>query len=138
MANVNCYLAFDGYCEEAFRHYEKVFGKPITYVGYYRDMPGDAPIPENQQNYVMHINLPINGENCLMGCDTIEGYAKGNNVSICVGADTADEAQRIFDGLAEGGTVVMPLEKSFFAALFGMVTDHFGICWLVIYEGKEV
>ena len=69
MATVNCYLAFEGTCEAAFNFYKTVFGKDFSYIGYYNDMPSETPLPEEQQNLVMHVSLPISAETMLLGCD---------------------------------------------------------------------
>ncbi|MDR2496278.1 MAG: VOC family protein [Tannerellaceae bacterium] len=133
MAKVNCYLAFNGTCEAAFNFYKSVFGSEFSYIGYYKDMPCDSPIPEENQNLVMHICLPISAETKLLGCDVTQGYISGNNVSIAITPESEDDALRIFNALSEGGTVIMPMEKTFWNSLFGMFTDKFGITWLVDY-----
>jgi PhnB protein len=134
MAKVNCYLAFNGNCEAAFNFYKSVFGGDIPYMGYYKDMPlADQPVPEEQQNLVMHTSLPISAETALLGCDVTQGYVPGNNVSIAVNPDSEEDAVRIFNALSDGGTVIMPMEKTFWNSLFGMLTDKFGITWLVDY-----
>jgi PhnB protein len=64
-------------------------------------------------------------------CDSNGNFVQGNNFSICVNPDSEDEARRVFDALAQGGTIAMPLEKTFWGSLFGMLTDKFGINWMV-------
>jgi PhnB protein len=135
MTTVNSYLAFDGRCEEAFKFYEKAIGKPVTCIMHYKDMPGDTPCPPETANLVLHANMPISTETCLMGCDTTEGYISGNNVSVTINVDTAEEATSIFTALSEGGLVYMPLERSFFAEQFGMLVDRFGINWIIVFQG---
>ncbi len=141
MATVNCYLTFEGSCEAAFNFYKSVFGGEFTYVGRYKDMPSaEHPIPDALKDKIMHISLPISKETSLYGADMMEelGYKPtfGDNISLSVSVDKEDEAKRIFNGLAAGGTVTMPLEKTFWAPLFGMLTDQFGINWMVSYEQR--
>ncbi len=143
MATINVYLSFNGNCEEAFNFYKSVFGKEFNYLGRYKDIPAsEGPIPAGHENKVMHVGLPISKETALLGCDvceemTGEKFVQGNNFSICISVENKAEGQRIFDALAVGGAVVMPLEKTFFAALFGVVTDRFGISWMIDYmEGQ--
>ncbi len=140
MATINVYLSFDGNCEEAFNFYKSVFGKEFTYIGRYKDMPTDeVPIPAGHENKVMHVGLPISKETVLMGCDVCEEmseqkFVRGNNFSISVGVESEEEGRRIFRALSAGGDVIMPLEKTFWATLFGMVNDKFGVSWMIDYS----
>lgn len=88
----------------------------------------------------MHISLPI-GNTVLMGSDAVEGFGGipklGDNFSISINTESEEEAKRIFSGLSEGGKVTMPLEKTFWGALFGMFTDKFGINWMVNYDYEQ-
>ncbi len=145
MAVVNPYLTFNGTCEEAFNFYKSVFGGDFPYVGRFNDMPaaeGSEPISEADGQKIMHISLPISKETILMGSDTTEAYGKtfqvGNNFAISINTDSEEEAQKLFDGLSAGGTVTMPLAKTFWNAFFGMFTDKFGISWMVNYDYTEV
>lgn len=138
MASLSPYLSFNGNCREAFDFYKSVFKKEFAYVGLFKDMPCEQPIPESEQNKVMHIAMPINDCVYLMGSDTSESFCKkttfGDSVSIAVGCDSEEEAKRIFTELSAGGNVIMPLEKQFWGALYGLFTDKFGISWMVSYE----
>ena len=141
MASINPYLTFAGNCEEAFTFYKSVFGGDFPYVGRFKDMPSENPIPESEGNKIMHISLPISKETTLMGSDSSEAFGHatvmGNNVSISINADNEDEAKRLFDGLSAGGNVTMALNKTFWGALFGMFTDKFGIHWMVNYDYEQ-
>ncbi|MEO4006561.1 VOC family protein [Flavobacterium sp. CAU 1735] len=141
MANVNPYLTFNGTCEAAFDFYQSVFGGEFQYKGKFKDMPSEQPIPESEQEKIMHVSLPIGGT-VLMGSDTSEGcgghaVTAGDNISISINADSEADAKRIFEGLSAGGKVTMPLEKTFWGALFGMFTDKFGIHWMVNYDYEQ-
>jgi PhnB protein len=89
----------------------------------------------------MHVSLPISKETMLMGSDTggewSSGFKQGNNFSISVNADTKEEADRIFNDLAAGGQVTMPLNNTFWGDYFGMLTDQFGINWMMSYNENQ-
>jgi PhnB protein len=141
MAAINPYLTFAGNCEEAFNFYQSVFGGDFQYVGRFKDMPSEHPIPEAEGNKIMHISLPISKETVLMGSDSSEAFGQattmGNNFAISINADNEEEAKRLFDGLSAGGNVTMALNKTFWGALFGMFTDKFGIHWMVNYDYEQ-
>lgn len=138
--SVNIYLIFNGNCEEAFDFYKSIFGGTFTYMGRFKDMP---PIPgktmsEQEGNRIMHVSLPISKETSLMGSDSSDEYGHatviGTNFSVSVNAKSQAEADRIFNALAEGGRVNMPMEKTFWGAYFGMLVDKFGIQWMVNFD----
>lgn len=143
MATVNVYLAFNGNCEAAFNFYKSVFGGEFNYVGRFKDMPSpDRPIPDSEKDKIMHVGLPVSKETMLLGCDMSEEmmgekYVAGNNFSICISPESEEEARRIFDLLSAEGTVTMPLDKTFWGSLFGMLTDKFGTSWMVDYALKQ-
>ena len=141
MAAVNPYLTFNGNCEEAFLFYQSVFGGEFPYVGRYGEMPSDEPMPESEAHKIMHISLPIGNGTTLMGADSSDAFGHasviGTNFSLSVNAETEAEATRIFNGLSAGGTITMPLEKTFWGAFFGMFTDSFGIQWMVNYDYNQ-
>nr|WP_294936681.1 VOC family protein [uncultured Flavobacterium sp.] len=140
MAQVNPYLTFNGTCEEAFNFYKSVFGGEFPYSGKFKDMPAEFPIPDSEKDKIMHISLPI-GNTVLMGSDAAEGCGPmptfGNNFAVSVNAENEEEAKRIFGALSEGGKITMPLDKTFWGALFGMFTDKFGINWMVNYDYEQ-
>ena len=141
MTTVNIYLTFAGNCEEAFKFYQSVFGGEFPYVGRFKDMPpqeGMPPLPKETADQIMHISLPISAETVLMGSDAgpgmAQGFTQGNNFSISVNAGSRDEADRLFNGLSTGGKVTMPMNTTFWGSYFGMLTDKFGIGWMVSFE----
>lgn len=144
MVSINPYLTFDGTCEAAFNHYKSVFGGEFPFVGRFKDMPpmeGKA-ISESDGEKIMHMSLPLGGDSVLLGSDALAGFGpatvQGNNFSISVNTGSEAEADRIFNGLAEGGMATMPMSKTFWNSYFGMLTDKFGINWMVSYEyGKQ-
>lgn len=138
MATINPYLTFNGNCEEAFNFYKSVFGGDFPYVGKFKDMPSEHPVPESEKEKIMHISLPISKETILMGSDCSEAFGKvtqiGDNFSISINTETEEEANKIFNALSAAGKVTMPLNKTFWGAFFGMLTDKFGINWMVNYD----
>jgi|SRR5579871_4699464 len=128
------YLGFDGRCEEAFQRYEKIFGGKILAMMRHSDAPAGSGVPQTPDvaNRIMHARLQV-GDRLLMGGDAPNGQrASGFCVSVTV--DDPAEADRIFAALAEGGATTMPIGETFWAHRFGMVTDAFGIPWMVNCE----
>ncbi len=143
MTTVNIYLNFNGNCEEAFLFYKSVFGGEFPYVGRYNDMPPQEGMPSPSQEMsekIMHISLPISKETQLMGSDMIgdcSSESKQNNFSIAIAIDSKSEADRLFSELSKGGKITMPMNTTFWGAYFGMLTDKFGINWMVNFDTKE-
>jgi PhnB protein len=138
MATVNIYLTFNGDCEKAFRFYESAFGTKISYIERYKNIPSSQEgmkIEPGEEEKIMHVTLPISNETRLMGCDAslgwVSNYSRGNNFSISIDTDSKEEADRIFMGLSKGGIVTMPLAQTFWSEYFGVLTDQFGISWMV-------
>jgi PhnB protein len=143
MASVNIYLNFNGNCEEAFNFYKSVFGGEFPYIGRFGEMPpsDDYTVPEEDKQKVMHVSLPIGEGTTIMGSDTgaqwAPGFVQGNNFSVSVNAASKEEAEKLFNSLSEGGNVTMPLAKTFWSENFGMLTDKFGINWMVSFDGSQ-
>lgn len=144
MATLHPYLNFEGNTEEAFQFYQSVFGGKFRELVRYRDMPSDVPggdrIAEEDKEKILHVSLPIGRESVLMGTDVPASMGPplvaGNNFHLYVDAQSPDEAEKLFAALAAGGKVEMPLGKVFWGALFGMLTDRFGIQWMISYQEK--
>ncbi len=148
MATLDLYLSFSGNCEEVFNFYRSVFGGDFSVLNRYSDMPGADDIPPDSdhalangdRDKIMHVRLPIGQGTNLMGSDRPSGAetaVMGNVFSISIAPDSEEEAVRIFDALSAGGEVTMPLEKTFWNALFGTFTDKFGVQWMVNYEYEQ-
>jgi PhnB protein len=134
MMNVTPYLSFNGQCEEAFKLYEQCLGGKIAFMMTWGDSPMAGETPPGWGKKIMHSTLNL-GDNILQGADSLaEQYQKPQGFSISVGISDAAEAERIFNTLAENGTVQMPLEETFWALRFGMLVDQFGIPWLINCE----
>jgi PhnB protein len=134
MAVVNPYLSFNGDCEQAFDLYKSVFGGEYQGLMRWGDNPDCGEMPADQKNQVMHVALPI-GDTVLMGSDSPMGPAeRGSAYTVAVGSKDIGETEKIFNGLADGGQVTMPLQKTFWGATFGMLTDKFGVAWMINCE----
>jgi PhnB protein len=132
MATVNPYLTFNSNCEEAFNFYKNIFGGEFSAVMRFKDIPG--PHPDSEGNKIMHMALPLAKDTLLMGSDTPESMGRvitGSNVSISLQTETEAETDKIFNGLAQGGKITMPLAKSPWNAYFGMLTDKYGFNWIL-------
>jgi PhnB protein len=138
MRSINVYLNFDGKTEEAFKFYQSVFGGEITLLQRMKDAPGTENLSAEEQNRIMHVSLPIAEGYILMATDILPSaghkLVEGNNYHITFGPESEDDAIKIFNKLADGGTITMPIEKMFWGALYGSCTDKFGINWMVNYQ----
>jgi len=132
---VNPYLTFDGQCEAAFTFYAQCLGGEIVAMSRFGETPGCGDVPSDFHDKIMHARL-VAGDQLLMGSDCIpdQPYEGVKGCSVALNVDATAEAERIFDALAESGTVQMPLEPAFWAARFGMLVDQFGVPWMVNCE----
>lgn len=140
MAQINPYINFNGNTEEAFHFYKSVFGGEFATIIRFGDMPNpDFPIPEAENNKIMHIALPI-GKNVLMGNDVPEFMGKvnenENRSKISISAESREEADTLFNGLSKDGKIEMPIADSPWGSYFGMFRDKFGIEWMVDFDPK--
>ena len=146
VARVTTYLNFPGNAQEAFFFYQSIF--KTAFVGgsirRFGDVPPSAdqpPLSESVKRMVLHVELPLLGNHILMGSDAPQemGFTvtPGNNMHINLEPDSRAEARRIFEALAVGGTITMPLQDMFWGAYFGSLTDRYGINWLVNCQSKE-
>ncbi len=137
MPSINIYLTFNGNCKEAFEFYKSIFGGEFASISTFGEMPPQAgfEIAEDQKNRIMHVSLPISDETVLMGSDTggewAASYKQGNNFSVSVNASSKEESDQLFNALAEGGRITMPMQVTFWESYFGSLTDKFGINWMV-------
>jgi PhnB protein len=130
---VHSYLCFEGRTEEALKFYEKAIGAKVTMLMRYKDAPEGMCTPGTEDK-VMHSAFTV-GDSELMASDgRMQPPAKFSGISLTLNAKTEAEAQKLFDGLADGGHVQMPLTKTFFSPSFGMVGDRFGVTWMVMAE----
>ncbi|HUA57129.1 MAG TPA: VOC family protein [Verrucomicrobiae bacterium] len=136
---INAYLNFTGQCEEAFQFYEKLLGGKIEGVFRYAGTPVAGQVPPEWGQKIMHIRLKVD-ESELMGADSAPGLGgdgPAKRFCMSIGVKDPAEAERIFNGLAGGGSVQMPLQQTFWAARFGMLVDRFGIPWMINCEAPQ-
>jgi PhnB protein len=126
------YLTFNGTCAAAFARYQEIFGGPLDVLTM-AEAP-EGPPPGTDPELVMHASLTTDGGALLMGADHPSGGFGGPVQGMCVNAElpTTEEAHRVFDELAEGGDVQMPMAETFFSHAFGMCVDRFGTPWMVM------
>jgi len=128
---LNPYLIFNGQCRAAFEFYERVLGGKITGMQTQGDSPMADQTPAAQRDAILHARLEV-GDEVLMGSDSgPEPVEKTQGFSVSLTVEKAPDADRIFNALAEGGKVNMPIQETFWATRFGMLVDRFGIPWMV-------
>jgi PhnB protein len=140
MAVINPHINFNGNAEEAFNFYKSVFGGAFTRIIRFKDLSSsEHPIAENEANKIMHIGLPI-GNNILMANDVPEFMGRvnenENRSKISISTESREEADKLFNGLTEGGNIEMPIGDSPWGSYFGMFRDKFGIEWMVEFESN--
>jgi PhnB protein len=129
---LDIYVNYRGNCEEAFRFYEKHLGGTITGIVRHGEIPGQANIPPDWKNAVLHARMRI-GETVLMGAD-IPTAEPMRSAYLTLGLDSAGEAERVYALLSDGGEIFMKMEETFFASRFAMLRDRFGTSWMLLHE----
>jgi PhnB protein len=134
--DVQPYLFFGGRCQEALDFYKTALGAQVDFQMRYKESPEPPPpgrIPPGWEDKIMHCSFRI-GNTVLMGSDGCETTAKFEGFSLAYSAANDTDAEKVFNALAAGGKVEMPLTKTFWTSKFGMLTDKFGIGWMVSVE----
>lgn len=128
---LNIHLNFNGKAAEAFDFYSQTLKRPIEVKMTYEQAPGGSPVPADWSGKIMHVSLSL-GSSLLMGCDAPPGRSTPlGGFQVSLEAEDETEVRRLYDALREGGSVQMPLEKTFWSPLFGMCTDKFGVAWMI-------
>ena len=136
-------MTFDhGKCAEAFKFYETVFAKKTSVSMTYGNSPMAAQVPKEAHGMTLHTSLELAPRFMLMGCDRNpvmhkQPYSIGNHVTVSLTPKTHMETERLFEALAKGGQVLMPLGKQFWGSLFGTVTDQYGVQWMFDYPLEQ-
>ncbi len=131
---VQPYLFFEGRCDEAIEFYKKALGAEVETIMRYKENPEPPPdfLPPGSEDKIMHASIRI-GETTIMVSDgNCRGEANFQGFSLSLGAADAAKADRLFNALADGGQVQMPIGETFFSPRFGMVADRFGVSWMVV------
>ncbi len=135
----NSYLFFPGSCEQALEYYQQHLGAKVTMLMRFSDSPEPMPegmLPPNYDDKVMHCEFTL-GNASVFASDGCGDNASFSGFSQALTVKDEQEAHRIFNALADGGKVVMPLTPTFWSPLYGQVTDQFGLAWMVMVEGPE-
>ena len=144
MKAVNPYLNFEGQSEEAFTFYKSVFGGEFSHLVRFGDLPKSENAQDNggcsgmampPDDKIMHISLPLPTGNTLMATDIVSSeqftFNPGNNIALSISAENTDEGQQLYDALSQGGDPMMPFAPADWGGHWGMLTDKFGIQWMV-------
>ena len=135
--DINTYLNFNGECRAAFEFYRAVFGGEFSWLATFGDGPPDLAVPDEERERIMHVSLPI-GSGVLMGSDTTSAFGPpstaGNNFAISILTESREETDRLFSGMAAGGTVKVAPADMFWGAYFACCTDKFGVNWMFNYD----
>jgi PhnB protein len=142
MISINPYLNFMGNTEDAMNFYKSIFGGEFTAFQRFNESPGHDKMPKKEQTMVMHASLPLGPHNTLMATDTLESMGMeltiGNNFYMSVNTESEAETDKLFNGLAEGGKIEMPVNQTFWGAYCGMCRDKFGIQWMISYDKSQI
>ena len=131
------YLHFNGNCEEVFNFYKGIFGGEFLMLSRYKEIPSEHALPDTEREKIMHIALPLGPCSILMGSDIPAAFpnaVRGSNYYIWLSTDNEEETIKIFNALAEGGVIAMPLDKTFWGSFFGMCVDKYGTQWMLSYD----
>ncbi|MCD7977916.1 MAG: VOC family protein [Tannerellaceae bacterium] len=134
MRKIEPYVRYNGTCEEAFNFYKSVLGGEFVYVMRHKDNPEkDHPLAKEDEEKILHIALPIGDSMLLMGADTTSDkpVQVGDNITLAMSIQEEEEVRNLFEGLSAGGEITLPLQKTFWADLYGEFTDKYGIHWIV-------
>jgi PhnB protein len=132
---VQPYLFFDGRCEEAIEFYKTAIGAEVLMMMRFKESPETPPpdkIAPNSDDKIMHACLRIGQTEVMASDGCADGKPEFKGISLSLSAADGAEADRLFNALADGGKVQMPIGKTFFSPRFGMVSDKFGVSWMVV------
>jgi PhnB protein len=135
MLGVTPYIVFRGNCRDAIEFYKGALGAEVLFVQTIGEAPMQGMGPAEN---IMHCTMKVGDSAIMMSDDpSPEGEAAGGNISLAIGVDNVDQAHQMFKNLAQGGSVIMPLGKTYWAEAFGMLTDKFGTRWMVNCEAPK-
>ena len=129
---VQPYLFFDGRCDEALDFYKKAVGATPKMLMRFKDAPDQSMVTPPSRDKVMHAAVDIGDTTVLMSDGHCAGKTEFKGFSLAYSARNETEADKVFGALSDGGQVTMPLAKTFFSPRFGMLTDKFGVGWMVL------
>jgi PhnB protein len=135
---VQTYLSFDGRADEAIEFYKKTLGAKVTMLMRWKESPDKAMCMPGAENKVMHAYVNIGETGVMMSDGRNKGAPKFEGFNLSIATKTAAEADKLFNALLEGGKVTMPQTKTFFSERFGMLTDKFGVNWMILVAAHEM
>ncbi|MED4227279.1 VOC family protein [Neobacillus cucumis] len=134
------YLVMDGNAKEAIQFYQKALDAQVLFSQSFGEMPENPefPLPADAKDLVSHATIKV-GETEVMFSDNFPGtpHQSGNQVTLCLSTNDAEQARKFFDALQDGGQVGMPLQEAFFSPAYGSVTDKFGVNFQIFTEGRQ-
>ncbi|MCD8030917.1 MAG: VOC family protein [Bacteroides sp.] len=134
MIKLEPYVRYNGTCEEAFQFYKSVLGGEFVYVMRHKDNPEkDHSLAKEDEEKILHIALPVGDSILLMGADATSDKPVqiGDDITLAISVQEEEEVRRLFDALSAGGEITLPLQKTFWADLYGEFTDSYGIHWII-------
>jgi PhnB protein len=137
---IEVYLFFNGTCEEAIEFYRKALGAEVDMMMRYKESPEPPPpgrLPPGFENKVMHCSFRVGSTRVMASDDCTNGKTDFQGFSLSIAVPSEADAQRVFNALADGGKVNMPLAKTFWSPCFGMAEDRFGVGWMVSVEAAS-
>lgn len=135
MLGITPYITFKGNCRQAIDFYKAALGAEVLFMQTFGDSPMAGMGPAEN---IMHSTLQVGGSTLMMSDDpNPQGDSGGGDISLAIGLDDPERAKEVFENLAKGGAVIMPLEKTFWAEAFGMVADKFGVRWMINCEAPK-
>lgn len=134
MINLSWNLMFNGQCEEAFKFYEKFLGGKINVMMTWGESPMAKDVPQAWAKKITHASMTLGNQELTGGDTPSANFKKPQGFNVILNMTSTTEAEHIFNTLAENGTITMPLNETFWAARFGMLTDRFGIPWMINCE----
>jgi len=135
--NINPYLCFEGQAEAALDFYKEAIGADVTMLMRFGDMPDPSECEPQLVDKVMHATVKVGNSVFMVSDGRCEGKTDFKGISMSLGADTTEQAEQLFSKLADGGEITMPLAPMFWSPAFGMLTDRFGVTWMVNVDQPE-
>ena len=134
---LDIYLNYGGNCEQAFRFYEQELGGKITMMMRHGEQPNAANVPADWKNAILHARIEF-GKTVLMGADIPpDRFQPMRSAYLTLTLGSAEQAERLYALLADGGQIFMKMEETFFASRFAMLRDKFGTSWMLLHERLE-
>jgi PhnB protein len=129
MLGINPYITFKGNCRQAIDFYKSALDADVVFT----QTVGESPMSNmGPAENIMHSTIKVGGSTIMMSDDPRpDAAAGGGNISLAIGLNDPARANQLFDNLAKGGAVIMPLQKTYWAEAFGMLTDKFGVRWMI-------